>query len=101
MKDTILNVLLIFLSKKTRIKLIRKLDLLESLSGKRCQYCREFLYDISFGRRLCCKCGIEWTKSWIEYNLNRQKLEKAREKASLKNKFSVKPIEDIARGIDE
>jgi len=53
---TILNILLIFLSKKTRIKLSRKLELLETLSGKRCLDCREFLYDITFDNPFCPSC---------------------------------------------
>jgi len=106
MKDTILNIFLIFVSKKTRIKLMRKLDLLNSLTGKRCLRCREFLYDVAFGNNLCCKCSKKWTKSWIDWNVSRQEWEvikqakkaaKEKEEAS-KIKQNGKPVKDIARG---
>jgi len=101
MKNAILNILLIFLSKKTRIKLMRKLDLLESLSGKRCVWCKVFLYDIAFGRNFCPECGKKEGKKWVEYNVNRQEREKIREAKeieALKNKYNIDPIKDIARG---
>ena len=98
MKNTILNLLLIFLSKKTRINLTRKLDLLSSLSGKRCLGCQKFLYDISFDNSFCPSCTGH-APEWIKYDLERQRRENKSLKfvTSLDPKFQLK----IKKGIDK
>ena len=110
MKDGIINVILTLMSKKNILILRRKLDLLSSLSGKRCLGCNRFLYDVSFDNSFCPTCIKEKPAAWVKYDLERQKREKEIEAleeiktpkslrfvTSLDPKFQLK----IKKGIDK
>ena len=76
MKDRIMNIVLTLIRKKDALALRRKLDLLSSLSGKRCLGCRRFLYDVSFDNSFCPTCMKEKPPAWVKYDLDRQRREK-------------------------